>query len=74
MSPRQSDIADMKCWLIRLAQTRWEMTAAEVARLFREAEVYSYITELYDLLHLSSYDRALDDVEAYLETRGYSVC
>ena len=23
MSPRQSDIADMKCWLLRLAQKRW---------------------------------------------------
>lgn len=57
MSPRQSDIADMKCWLLRLAQKRWRMPAVRVAQLFSEAGVYDYVTELYDLLHLSSYER-----------------
>mgnify|MGYP000944458536 CR=1 FL=1 len=50
MSPRQSDIADMKCWLLRLAQKRWRMPAVRVAQLFSEAGVYDYVTELYDLL------------------------
>lgn len=57
MSPRQSDIDDMKCWLLRLAQKRWRMPAVRVAQLFSEAGVYDYVTELYDLLHLSSYKR-----------------
>ncbi|MEC4271822.1 DUF3791 domain-containing protein [Adlercreutzia sp. R25] len=74
MSPRQSDIADMKCWLLRLAQKRWRMPAAHVTQLFSEASVYDYVTELYDLLHLSSYERALDDVETYLIAKGYSLC
>ena len=50
MSPRQSDIADMKCWLLRLAQKRWRMPAVRVAQLFSEAGAYDYVTELYDLL------------------------
>lgn len=50
MSPRQSDIADMKRWLLRLAQKRWRMPAVRVAQLFSEAGVYDYVTELYDLL------------------------
>ncbi len=74
MSPRQPDIADMKCWLLRLAQKRWNLPAAEIARIFRHAGVYAYISELYDLLHLSSYDRALDDVENYLAAKGCSPC
>lgn len=74
MSPRQSDIADMKCWLVRLAEKRWHMPAAEVTRLFTQAGVYSYITELYDLLHLSSYDQALKDVETYLSRKGLAPC
>ncbi|MCB6976313.1 DUF3791 domain-containing protein, partial [Adlercreutzia equolifaciens] len=49
----------MKCWLLRLAQRRWRMPAVRVAQLFSEAGVYDYVTELYDLLHLSSYERAL---------------
>lgn len=74
MSPRQSDIADMKCWLLRLAQTRWHMPAARVTQLFSEADAYDYVTELYDLLHLSSYERALDDIETYLTAKGHSLC
>lgn len=74
MSPRQSDIADMKCWLLRLAQKRWRMPAVQVAQLFSEAGVYDYVTELYDLLHLSSNERALDDIETYLTAKGYSLC
>ena len=70
MSPRQSDIADMKCWLLRLAQKRWRMPAVRVAQLFSEAGVYDYVTELY----LSSYERALDDIETYLTAKGYSLC
>ena len=50
MSPRQSDIADMKCWLLRLAQKHWRMPTVRVAQLFSEAGVYDYVTELYELL------------------------
>ena len=74
MSSRRSDIADMKCWLLRLAQKRWRMPAVRVAQLFSEAGVYDYVTELYDLLHLSSNERALDDIETYLTAKGYSLC
>lgn len=45
-----------------------------VAQLFSEAGVYDYVTELYDLLHLSSNERALDDIETYLTAKGYSLC
>ena len=70
MSPRQSDIADMKRWLLRLAQKRWRMPAVRVASSSARPAVYDYVTELYDLLHLSSYERALDDIETYLTAKG----
>ena len=50
------------------------MPAVRVAQLFSEAGVYDYVTELYDLLHLSSNERALDDIETYLTAKGYSLC
>lgn len=46
------------------------MPAVRVAQLFSEAGVYDYVTELYDLLHLSSNERALDDIETYLTAKG----
>ncbi|MEY8314396.1 DUF3791 domain-containing protein [Adlercreutzia muris] len=59
---------------MRLAQKRWGLPAAEIARIFRHADVCAYISELYDLLHLSSYDRALDDVENHLAAKKCSPC
>lgn len=50
------------------------MPAVRVAQLFSEAGVYDYVTELYDLLHLSSNERALDNIETYLTAKGYSLC
>ncbi len=50
------------------------MPAVRVAQLFSEAGVCDYVTELYDLLHLNSNERALDDIETYLTAKGYSLC
>ena len=74
MTADQVDIADMQCWLLRMAQTKWEMPAREVARLFLDKGVFEYISELYGLLHLSGYDAALCDVETYLRSRGVALC
>ncbi|WP_165248634.1 DUF3791 domain-containing protein [Adlercreutzia sp. ZJ141] len=74
MSPRQIDVADMQCWLLRMAQVAWRMPAGEVAILFRDQGVFDYIDDLYDLLHVSSYQCALGDVERYLQVRGALPC
>ena len=64
MSERQKDIADMQCWVFRMAQSKWKMTAKECAELFK----------CYDLLHVSSYNNALEDVEDILRANGVNVC
>ncbi len=74
MTAREIDIADMQCWIVRMAQDRWGVPAAEVARIFGANGVLFYIREMYDLLHLSGYERALDDVEEYLRSRGVALC
>ena len=68
------DIADMQCWVFRLAQQRWGLAPAECARLFREHGVLKFISESYGILHLSSYEAALEDVRRYLANRGESPC
>lgn len=73
MSPHQSDVADMQCWLVRMAQKRWSLPASEVTYIFRTHGVYQYIDSLYDLLHLSSYDCALDSVEKMLRSQGVEI-
>lgn len=63
----------MQCWLFRLAQIRWNKTPEETALLFQQYDVFSFIAELYDTLHLSSYAHALVDIEAMLKQKGVIV-
>ena len=70
MTTIDSDIADMQCWLMRMAQRKWGKSGSETARIFHEYDVLGYIRDLYGILHLSSYDSALKDIEGYLMHKG----
>lgn len=74
MTAREIDMADMQCWLVRMAQKRWHVSAKRVAEIFGANGVLAYVREMYDLLHLSGYEQALDDVERYLKSMGASLC
>ncbi len=73
MSQEQIAIADMQCWIFRKAQRKWQKTPQECARLFRQFDILGYIRDCYDILHMSSYDRALQDVEELLHRSGVQV-
>lgn len=70
MSERQTDIADMQCWVFRLAQRKWNMSAGECMELFRRFDILGFISDCYDILHLNSYECVLNDVETLLRNRG----
>lgn len=73
MSQRQLDIADMQCWVFRMAQTKWNITARQCTELFRKYDILGFISECYDILHLNSYERVLLDIEQLLKTKGVTV-
>ena len=35
MSERQLDIADIQCWVFRMAQSKWNMSSSDCAKLFQ---------------------------------------
>ena len=72
-SQEQAAIADMQCHVFRKAQTKWNISPAKCARLFREYDLLGFISECYDLLHVSSYDCALDDIEKILKGKGVAL-
>ena len=74
MSERQIDIADMQCWVFRMAQTKWKKSSEVCSKIFEDNDVFGFISSCYDILHLSSYECALNDVEDMLKNRGVSVC
>ena len=74
MSQEQIGIADMQCWVFRKAQRKWNISPSQCAQLFKKYDLLGFISECYDLLHVSSYERALDDVEDILRRKGVSIC
>lgn len=70
MSEIEKDIADMQCWVFRMAQTKWNISSKECAELFKKYDVLGFLADCYDSLHLNSYACALADVETLLKNRG----
>ena len=73
MSERDIDIADMQCWVFRMAQTKWNIPAKDCVELFKKYNIFDFIADCYDSLHLNSYACALADVETLLKNRGVTV-
>ena len=63
----------MQCWVFRMAQTKWKLSAGECAALFRKYDILGFIDECCGLLHLSSYACALDDIETMLHNQGLDI-
>jgi len=73
MSQEQINIADMQCRVFRMAQKKWNMTAGQCAEVFKKYKIMDFISECYDILHLNSYQCALNDVEELLRNQGVTV-
>ena len=73
MSQEQINITDMQCRLFRMAQREWHLSPSECADLFQKNNVFDFISDCYDSLHLSSYQCALEEVEELLRTKGAAV-
>ena len=73
MNQRQLDIADMQCWIFRMAQSKWKISPKECAELLKKYDILGFISECYELLHVSSYACALEDVEDILLANGVNI-
>lgn len=73
MIEEKNGIADMQCWVFRKAQKKWNLSPAVCAEVFKKHELLRYIADCYELLHVSGYERALEDVEEILRREGVEV-
>ena len=71
--PKEQEINLMKCWLFRNATIRWKLSPVQTADLFEKYALYQFVTDCYDLLHVSSYDCALDELESVLAANGVKI-
>lgn len=74
MTQKQIDVADMQCWIFRMAQSKWSLSPIECTEIFKRYDVLGFISKCYDSLHLSSYQCALSDVEEMLRNHGVVLC
>lgn len=74
MDQVQIDIADMQCWVFRMAETKWKIPPSECAKLFKKYNILGFISDCYDILSMSSYECVLDDVEELLRNNGVEIC
>lgn len=70
MDERHLDITDMQCWVFRMAQSKWNMDPKDIAKLFKKYDILGFISECYEILHVSSYNCALEDIETLLRNQG----
>lgn len=70
---KQKEIADMQCTVFRKAQKKWNISASKCTELFKKYELLSFIKECYELLHVSSYDCVVNDLEDILKNKGVNL-
>ena len=70
---REQEINHLKCWLFRNATLRWNKSPSETAELFKKYSLYKFVADCYDILHVSSYECALDELERVLNANGVKV-
>ncbi len=73
MTAQRIDIDDMISWVFRIAQKKWHISPSECANLFKKYGLFAYIEECYELLHLSSYESVVSDLEDILKSNGITI-
>lgn len=69
MSERQQ-IIYMQARILRLAAEKWNKSIESVSELFVKYGVLQYIEECFGIFHVEGDETILEDIAAYLESRG----
>ena len=56
-----------------MAQAKWNVTPSECADIFKKSDLLGFISECYELLHVSSCKCALDNIEQILLANGIDI-
>lgn len=56
-----------------MAQAKWNIAPSECADIFKKSDLLGFISECYELLHVSSCKCALDNIEQILLANGIDI-
>ena len=73
MTPRESEILSMQIRLFRQFMERHQVDKDKASQIFKEYDLFGFISECYGALHLSSDNCALNDIDTLLKNSGVSI-
>ena len=69
MSERMQ-IAFMQARLARIASQRWNLSIAEIAKIFDQYQVFRHIENCYSLYSIEGDEAIWEDLQPYLRNKG----
>ena len=69
MSERKQ-ITHMQVRIARMAAEKWNLSIADVARVFSQYQVFEYIRDCFGIFHLEGDEAVWEDIVPYLKSRG----
>lgn len=68
-----NEILDMQVRIFRKFQMRHHMEPKDALRIFETNDILSFISECYELLHVSGDECVLDDIDTILANQGVMI-
>lgn len=69
----KNEILDMQVRIFRKFGTRHHIAPKETLSIFEKFDILGFISECYELLHVSGDECVLDDIDGILLSRGYQI-
>lgn len=73
ITENEKQIADMQCIVFRKAQKKWSLSPKDCAKIFRKYKLLDFIKSCYEVLHISSYNCVVEDLEDILKSKGVTL-
>lgn len=68
----RAQITHMQVRMARMAAEKWGLPIGEVARLFRQYQVFEFIRECFGIFHVEGDEAVWEDLLPYLKSKGCS--
>ena len=69
----QDDLFMLQVRLFRLAQIRWDKSAAESEKIFVRYGINEYIKDCYEFFHVQGDEANIAETESYLQGKGFTI-
>ena len=73
MTPRETEILSMQIRLFRQFMERHHVCKDRASQIFKDYDLFGFISECYGALQLSSDNYALNDIDTLLKNSGVSL-